>query len=67
MAAHRLDGGLQSLLVSFGASAGRRTLRARLAEGKIATEDGEARCGEGFGEGDQERSIAVCSGAVGED
>jgi hypothetical protein len=67
MAAHRLDGGLQPLLVSRRASAGRWALRARLAKGKIAAEDGEAGGGEGFGESDEERSIAVGSSAVGED
>ena len=41
-------------------------MRTRLTEGKIAAENGEAGCGEGVGESDQERSIAVCSRAVGQ-
>jgi hypothetical protein len=65
-AVHRFDGRSKSLLVSFRASARRWTLGARLAEWEIAAEDGESRCAEGFGESDQQRSIAVCSGAVGQ-
>jgi len=67
MAAHRLDGGLQALLVSLGAASGRRPLWARLTEGEIAAEDGKAGVSEGRGESDKERRVAVCSGAVSED
>ena len=67
MAAHRLDGGSESLLIWFGASARRRPVGARLAEGEIAAEDGEAGRGEGFRQGDEQQGVAVCSCSVGED
>jgi len=40
--AHRLHGGSKPSLVAFCASAGRRAVRPRLAEGEIAAEDRNA-------------------------
>ncbi len=66
-ALHGLDGSVKSLLISLRASSRRWSVGARLTEGQIAAEDGEAGSAEGVGESDQERSIAVCSRAMGQD
>ena len=67
LAAHRGEGGLDSLLIAFCASARWRAVRARLAEGQIAAEDCDARVAECGREGNEERGVAIGSGAVGED
>jgi hypothetical protein len=67
LAPHRLDGSSQSLLVSFRASAWRRSQRPQLTEGKITTKHGEARCAKSFGETDKQRCSAIRSCAVSQD
>lgn len=64
--AHRFDSGAEAGLIPRGAVA-RRTMGAKLAEGQVAAEDGEASLAEGVSEGDEERGLAVGAGAMGED
>jgi hypothetical protein len=64
--AESIHGGAESGLILGGAVVG-RSVRTKLAEGQVAAEDGEAGLAESFGEGDEERALAVGSGAVGED
>ncbi len=63
--AHDFDGRAETRLVLRGGVVG-RPMRALLAEGEIAAKDGESGGGEGLGEGDEQRGLAVGAGAVSE-
>lgn len=62
-AAQGFDRGAEAGLVLLRAVA-RRTVGAKLAKGQVTAENGESRLAEGFSEGDEERCLAVGSGAV---
>jgi hypothetical protein len=64
---HGGDGRSEALLIAFRAAARRWPVRAQLAKGKIAAEDGEPRGAEGIRQRGEQRSVAVRSRAVGED
>ena len=65
--AHGRNRRSESLLVALRAAALRRPVRARLAEGKVAAQDSPSRRAESVRQGDEERGVAVRSGAVGQD
>lgn len=57
--AHGGDGRAEALLIAFGTAARRRSVRTRLAKGKIAAEHSESGGAEGIGERDEKESVAV--------
>jgi hypothetical protein len=65
--AHGFDGALQAFAIALRRATMRRAGRALLAIGKIAAQDVKASGGEGFGNGKQERRIAIGASAVGDD
>jgi hypothetical protein len=64
---HESDGGAKSFLITLGASAWRRSAGARLTEGKIAAEYGQARRAECVSKGRDERRVAIASRAMRQD
>jgi hypothetical protein len=61
------DGRFESLLIAFRAAALWRPVRARLAKGQFTAQNGPSGVAERACECDQERRVAVRSGAMGED
>jgi len=64
---HCGNGILQSGAVAGGVARAGRAPGARLAIGEIAAQDGESGGGESLGQGDEQRSLGVRAGAVGQD
>jgi hypothetical protein len=67
LSSHEIDGGAKSFLITLGASAWWRSTGARLTEGKIATEYGQARRAECVSKGRDERRVAIASRAMRQD